>query len=103
MRAEVDVVNRDRTLRPGMYATVHLNVRDFAGAVAVPATALHAIDGETVVFLVSDGVVHAVPVAIAMDDGARVVVTGDLDAASAVVVAGPPGLREGQRVRTEQR
>ncbi len=103
MRAELDVDNSDGRLTPGMYATVHLELRNFANALSIPATAVRRDRGESFVLVADSGVLRKIPVSILLDDGATVVVSGALAPSSAVVVAGPISLTEGRRVTVEER
>lgn len=98
MRAEIDVSNRDETLRPGMYATVQLGVRDIPGALSLPSTTIRSSEGKTFVYAVVDGVVRHRPVTVLLDDGATAVVIGQLDVRSAVIKAGPATLAPGSQV-----
>jgi multidrug efflux pump subunit AcrA (membrane-fusion protein) len=103
MRAELDVDNSDGRLTPGMYASVHLELRKFANVLSIPATAVRRDRGESFVLVADDGLLMKIPVSILLDDGATVVVSGALAPSSAVVVAGPISLTEGRRVTVEER
>lgn len=54
VRARVEVPNRDRALRPGMFATAKINASDSGAQVelpVVPRDAIQELGGETVVFV----------------------------------------------------
>jgi RND family efflux transporter MFP subunit len=103
MRAELDVDNSDGRLTAGMYATVHLELREFVGSLSIPATAVRRDRGESYVLVADGGLLRKVPVSILLDDGAKVVVSGALAPSAAVVVAGPASMTEGRRVTVEER
>ncbi len=52
--ARLVVDNTDGHWRPGMFATAEVVTGSFAVSVVVPATAVHTIEGEDVVFVVDD-------------------------------------------------
>ncbi len=99
MRVEIDIDNASGKFLPGMYATVHLAFKDISDALTIPATAVQVKEGKTCICTVEDGAIHWIPVTILQDDGAEVVVAGELRPGAAVVVAGPTLLEEGQKVQ----
>ena len=99
MRVEIDIDNASGKFLPGMYATVHLAFKDISDALTIPATAVQVKEGKTYICTVEDGGIHWIPVTILQDDGAEVVVAGELRPGAAVVVAGPTLLEEGQKVQ----
>ncbi len=101
MRSEVDIQNDQGRFRPGMYAKVKIPFRTVLGALSLPAAALRSKEGTIGVLTVEKGVVHWIPVTLLMDDGARVVVQGNLNQNSAVILAGPPLLGEGSIVQAQ--
>ncbi len=101
MRAEVDVDGRDGLVRPGMYATVRIPLAEIPRVLAVPAAALRTVGGRTFVFAVKDGRAMEVPAVLLLDDGAQIVIAGDLDPHSPVIVGAPPHIEHGQPVVVE--
>jgi len=101
MRIEADVENADRAFYPGMYARVSINLGDFPGAIVLPATTLHGAGASPFVYAVQDGAVQRIDVKILKDDGANIVVEGSLGPDTQIVLAGPPRLEPGQRVRVQ--
>lgn len=99
MRVEGDVENKAGPFHPGMYARVSINLGEISGATVLPATTLQGGGASPFVYAVKDGEVVRIDVKILKDDGADVVVKGGLDPETQIVVAGPPLLQEGQRVR----
>ncbi len=100
-RAEIDLDGRDGMLLPGMYATVQLDFRTFSNALSLPATAIHKIQGENSVYVVAEERLQRVAIAVLMDNGKRVVVSGgeDLKPDNQVVVWKPRLVEVGDQVR----
>ncbi len=103
MRVEIDLDSDGGRIRPGMYATVQFGYRDIPQALTIPATALRLRQGKPGVFSVEGGVVRRVPVVILEDNGAEVIVRGDLDTDTALVLAGPHLLSDGEAVRVREK
>ncbi len=101
MRIEADVENTEQRLFPGMYARVSIDLGNIAGATVLPATTLQGGGASPFIYAVEDGAVQRIDVKILKDDGAEVVVEGGLGPETQVIVAGPPLLEEGQRVRVQ--
>lgn len=101
-RVEVDLDGRDGTLLPGMYATVQLDFRTFSNALSLPAKAIHRVQGEDSVFVVAEERLQRVAVAVLMDNGKQVVVSGDLKPDNQVVVTKPRLVKVGDEVRTQE-
>ncbi len=98
MRAEIDIDHHGGVLRPGMYATVRLELGGGSDELSVPASVIrHDADGQAFVWTVHDGTAAKTPVEIARDDGASAVIAG-LSLETAIVLEGPAELHEGQPV-----
>ena len=99
MRAEIDLESEQGLLKPGMYATVRLELGSEPGELSVPASVVH-VDGEghSFVWTVRDGTVAKTPVEVARDNGASAVIAAGLRPETAIVLEGPAELREGQPV-----
>ncbi len=101
MRTEIDLANQEGLLRPGMYATVRLELGGSAGELSVPASVVRRDGkGQSFVWTVRDGKVAKTPVEIVRDDGASAVISAGLRPESAIVLEGPAQLLEGQPVST---
>ncbi len=101
-RAEIDLDGRDGSLLPGMYATVQLDFRTFSNALSLPAAAIHKIQGENSVYVVAEERLQRVAIAVLMDNGKRVVVSGDLKPDNQVVVSKPRLVEVGDQVLTKE-
>jgi RND family efflux transporter MFP subunit len=104
MRTEVDLENRDDTLRQGMYGQATLLLEPAApGSVTVPSSSLlkQSSIGDGEVFVVRDGKAHKVAVKIGMDNGNEAEIVKGLSPEDAVVSKYNGALAEGTPVITE--
>jgi multidrug efflux pump subunit AcrA (membrane-fusion protein) len=104
MRTEVDLENKDDTLREGMYGRATLLLEPAApGSVTVPSSSLlkQSSIGDGEVYVVRDGKARAVPVKIGMDNGNEAEVVKGLSTADQVVVRYNGALTDGMPVTTE--
>ncbi len=100
VRTEIDMDGHGGLLRPGMYATVRLQLGGDEGQLKVPAALIrHDENGRAFVWTVRDGVAKKTHVEIARDDGASAVILAGLLPESLIVLEAPPGLLEDQSVR----
>jgi len=72
-----------------------------AAKAIVPREAVRTEEGRSVVFLERDGVVERRAVGLGLEIGADVEVTAGLAPGDKVVVGGPAGLRDGQRIKVK--
>jgi RND family efflux transporter MFP subunit len=70
-----------------------------AAKALVPREAVRTVEGRSVVFVEKDGVVERRAVGLGLEMGADVEVTAGLVPGDRVVIGGPAGLRDGQRVK----
>jgi RND family efflux transporter MFP subunit len=108
VEAEVEVDNRGRELKPGMFATVSVAYRTEPTALLVPRAALLEDERETAVFVADRQAGEAagakarrVPVlrlGTSVGDDGRVAVEGDLGAGDEVVTLGQEILSDGESV-----
>jgi len=89
---------KELSLRSGMIARLETLLDTGRSAVVVPTEALVEKFGGSYLYLVRDGAAHEIPVVIEQRYGARVAVSGDLEADSLVVVRGQHSLTSGARV-----
>jgi RND family efflux transporter MFP subunit len=95
MAVELDVVNRDGSLAPGMYPSVKWPVRSGRVALYVPPSSIVANTERTFVIRVQDGKAQWVDVKKGAGEGGLVEVRGDLHAGDEVVRLGTDEIREG--------
>jgi RND family efflux transporter MFP subunit len=98
MLAEIEMPNPARALRPGMYASVKLEVERKRDALLVPAEAVLTEKSGTSVFTVADGKARKTAVQLGFSDGVNIEIAGGLDPAGPVILAGKQSLNDGQPV-----
>ena len=96
---EVDVDNRNGTLLPGAYVSVHLKLPQSVSSVTLPANTLLFRSEGLRVGVVRNGRAQLVPVTIGRDYGNSVEVVAGLQATDAVIVNPSDSLIDGTAVR----
>jgi len=99
MPVELDVINRDGSLAPGMYPTVKWPVRTPHAVLLVPKTAVVTTTERTFVIRSRNGRAEWVDVRKGVADGDLVEVFGDLRAGDLVVRRASDEIREGTAIR----
>jgi multidrug efflux pump subunit AcrA (membrane-fusion protein) len=92
---ELDVINHDETLAPGMYATVKWPVRRATPSLFVPKTSVVTTTERTFVIRETNGRASWVDVKKGVADGDLVEVMGALQAGDKVVKRATDELRDG--------
>jgi len=100
MLVEVDLLNNDRVLYPGMYATMTLNVHGREGVPLVPDDALIFRDNKTWVPIVKDNRLYVVPVSLGYDDGYNVEIIDGLSGGEMVAMNVGQTAQDGERVQS---
>jgi RND family efflux transporter MFP subunit len=95
MPVELDVVNRDRALAPGMYATVSWPIRSSQAALFVPKTSVVTTTERTFVVREKAGRAEWVDVRKGPADGDLIQVMGVLQAGDRIVKRATDEMREG--------
>jgi RND family efflux transporter MFP subunit len=98
MLTEIEMPNPTRALRPGMYASVRLEVERRQDALLVPVQALLVEKAGASVFTVTDGKAKKNPVRTGFDDGANVQITDGVESGQPVILIGKQALNDGQPV-----
>lgn len=99
LRAEVEVANHDRRLRPGMFVEVTVVVQRREGVTVVPRDAVTERGGARVVFVQRGQRVVQRPVELGLGDDARIEVVRGVEPGEKVVVRGLETLTDQTRVR----
>ena len=99
MRVEFDVDNRDLRLRPGMTASVTLDLREQPGAITVPISAIQASGGEQAVFFVDGDTAKRSVVETGVESPEWIQVIHGLNGDERVVVTAALPLTEGAKVQ----
>jgi membrane fusion protein (multidrug efflux system) len=99
---EMEILNPEQLLKPGMYARVELLIDRHPGAILVQGEAIGNEGDTPVVYVVAaTGVVAKRTVTTGVAEGTLVEVTKGLTGDEAVIVDGKELVREGQKVRAE--
>jgi RND family efflux transporter MFP subunit len=98
LRAEIDVPNDDRMLRPGMYATAKILLDQRDSALTVPATAVLRQQNEFYCCRIEDGVIRRQRVTMGIRTGEDIEITEGLQDSDVVVLARTESLADGQAV-----
>jgi membrane fusion protein (multidrug efflux system) len=98
MLAEIELPNPKRELRPGMYASVRLEVERKPDALLVPTQALLVEKAGTSVFIVTDGKARKIPVKTGFNDGLNVEIADGVKPGQPVILLGKQTLNNGQSV-----
>lgn len=99
MPVEIDLPNPSGRLRPGMFASVRLELETREGALLLPAEALVLEKRTPVVYVHREGKAARVPIRTGFDDGIRVEVVEGLSTGDEVIVSGKQTLSDGAAVR----
>lgn len=92
------VPNPDRALRAGQFANLRLSLERRPDAVMLPEAVVVPRSGQSVVFLVREGVAVRREVRVGERLPGRVEIASGIQAGDTVVVAGQPRLQDGTRV-----
>jgi len=100
MAVELDILNRDGSLSPGMYPSVRWPIRGSRLLLLVPRTSVVTTTERTFVIRERNGRAEWVDVRKGIADGDLVEVAGELKAGDLVVQMANDEIREGDAVRT---
>jgi RND family efflux transporter MFP subunit len=99
MAVELDVVNRDGALAPGMYPTVKWPVRRAKPGIFVPKTSIVTTTERTFVIRNQDGKAEWVDVKKGVPDGDLIEVMGNLKPGDKIVRRGSDEIRDGTAIQ----
>jgi len=102
MLTEIELPNPTGDLRPGMYASVQLQVERKSDALLIPVAALMVEKAGSFVFVASGGKARRSPVRTGFRDGVNVEILEGLAPDQAIVVTGSGTLSDGQAVTTSE-
>jgi len=95
---EIEVINRDFRLKPGMYARVQITVDHREKALVVPRNAIVDVEGRRGVFLAADSRARFRPVETGLQEAELVEVVAGLSDGEQVITTGAAGLKDGDRI-----
>ncbi len=94
--------NRERTLRPGLFARLEIILETHSDVVAVPKTALLKRGSEALLYRVTGNLAERVLVTVGLRQGAVVEITGGLAEGDVIVVAGQNNLQGGEKLDIQE-
>ncbi|HEY7130027.1 MAG TPA: efflux RND transporter periplasmic adaptor subunit [Nitrospira sp.] len=101
MTVEVDLPNKDRLLKGGMFARVEVLVGKHPSALQIPIDAVSRLEDVQYVYIVRDGKAERISVEIGVRDENRVEITKGLVGSEQVIVSGKDLVHDGTPVQTE--
>ena len=102
MHTEVDVLNRDRVLIPGLYADADLTLEHKEDIPSVPLQALNHENNKSTVFVVNaNGEIEDRPVSLGIQTATDAEVVAGLTEGEQVVVSDRSGLKPGEKVHPQ--
>ncbi len=101
MTVEIDLPNKDRRLKGGMFARVEVMVGTHRQAVQIPIDAVSRLEDTQYVFVVRDGKAQRVNVEIGMRNDNRVEITKGLTGDETVIVSGKDLVHDGTPVQAQ--
>jgi RND family efflux transporter MFP subunit len=102
MHTEVDVLNPDRVLMPGLYADADLTLEHKEGIPSMPLQAVNHENDKTTVFVVNaNGEIEDRPVTLGIQTASDVEVVAGLTEGEQVVVSDRSGLKPGEKVHPQ--
>ena len=101
MTVEIDLPNKDRRLKGGMFARVEALVGTHRQAIQIPIDAVSRLEDAQYVYVVRDGKAQRVDVEIGLRDENRVEITKGLNGDEQVIVSGKDLVHDGTPVQTQ--
>jgi membrane fusion protein (multidrug efflux system) len=102
MRAEIIVPNTGQKLKPGMYATVTIVLKEQAKAVTVPSQAVLSDDQARFVYILDNEKARRVAVKTGRDQGSMTEITVGLNGTEQVITTGQQYVKDGGPVTVQQ-
>jgi RND family efflux transporter MFP subunit len=102
MTTEIDIPNPDLALRPGMWATVEIELQKKQDALLLPAEALVTEKNKNSIFVVRDSKAQKVLITTGFDDGVNVEILKGCGPNDSVIVAGKQSVTDGQKVQATE-
>src|SRR5262245_695266 len=101
MTVEVDLPNKERLLKGGMFARVEVLVGKHTNALQIPIDAVSRLEDAQYVYVVKDGIAERIPVEIGLRDENRVEITKGLAGGEQVIVSGKDLVHDGTPVQVQ--
>jgi len=100
VKVTIEIKDKEKILRPGMFASVYIITDTHEEARVIPKKALLLESAEDVVFKYDNGIAKKVSIVKGFEDGDRIEILAGLDFGDKVITVGQEGLRDGAAVRT---
>ncbi len=101
MTVEIDIPNRDRRLKGGMFARVEVLVGTHLQALQIPIDAVSRLEEAQHVYIVEEGKARRVDIEIGAQQGSYIEITKGLTGNEEVIVSGKDLVHEGTPVQTQ--
>jgi len=101
MTVEIDLPNRDRRLKGGMFARVEVLVGTHPQALQIPIDAVSRLEEAQYVYIVQEGKARRVDIEIGARQGNYIEITKGLIGNEAVIVSGKDLIHDGTPVQTQ--
>lgn len=101
--ATVNLTNSHGNLKPGMYGTAHVVVKETSDVLAISERAVFTAEGRPAVYIVRDDVAYTVPVELGIKSDGLVEVRQGLEAGDEVIVRGREFVSDKAPVRVVER
>lgn len=101
MTVEIDIPNRDRRLKGGMFARVEVLVGTHLQALQIPIDAVSRLEEAQHVYIVEEGKARRVDIEIGVQQGSYIEITKGLTGNEEVIVSGKDLVHEGTPVQTQ--
>ncbi len=102
MHVEADLPNADRTLRPGMYATVKVGVEKHLDVLTMPAAALVMEKTNAFAFTANGTTAKKRPIKIGFNDGEQVEVIEGIASDETIILVGKLTLADGAPISVQE-
>lgn len=94
-RMEIDVMNKDETLSPGMFAAVVVYPKGNSSSLLVPATAIVTSTGRKYILLVKDGKIIKADVSTGNETSTKTEIYGPVQAGDSIIAVANDEIKEG--------
>lgn len=91
--------NTDHIIKPGMFATVNIDLKEAKDAIIVPSTAILPRADSQIVYLDNNGIAEAREVVTGFDNGEFTVILSGLNVGDPLIVEGQQFIQEGSPVK----
>jgi membrane fusion protein (multidrug efflux system) len=98
-KVTIDITDKERKLKPGMFATVYITTDTHVDALIIQKKSLILESDRDQVYIYQDGKAHKVTLQTGFSSGESLEVLAGLQEGDLVVTAGQDGLREGLPIR----